>query len=66
MGRKQIEYRDPATLTPYENNPRDNDASVPRVKASIQEFNFQNPILVDPDGVVIAGHTRLKAALELG
>lgn len=66
MGRKQIEYRDPATLTPYENNPRDNDASVPRVKASIQEFHFQNPILVDPDGVVIAGHTRLKAALELG
>ena len=66
MGRKQIEYRDPATLTPYENNPRDNDASVPRVKASIQEFHFQNPILVDPDGVVIAGHTRLRAALELG
>ena len=66
MGRKRIEYRDPATLTPYENNPRDNDASVPRVKASIQEFHFQNPILVDPDGVVIAGHTRLKAALELG
>ena len=66
MGRKSIEYRDPATLTPYENNPRDNDASVPRVKASIQEFHFQSPILVDPDGVVIAGHTRLKAALELG
>ena len=66
MGRKRIEYRDPATLTPYENNPRDNEASVPRVKASIQEFHFQNPILVDPDGVVIAGHTRLKAALELG
>ena len=66
MGRKQIEYRDPATLTPYANNPRDNEASVPRVKASIQEFHFQNPILVDPDGVVIAGHTRLKAALELG
>ena len=66
MGRKSIEYRDPATLTPYPNNPRDNDASVPRVKASIQEFHFQSPILVDPDGVVIAGHTRLKAALELG
>ena len=66
MGRKQIEYRDPADLIPYENNPRDNDASVPRVKASIQEFHFQSPILVDPDGVVIAGHTRLKAALELG
>ena len=66
MGRKRIEYRDPATLTPYANNPRDNEASVPRVKASIQEFHFQNPILVDPDGVVIAGHTRLKAALELG
>ena len=47
MGRKSIEYRDPATLTPYANNPRDNEASVPRVKASIQEFHFQNPILVD-------------------
>lgn len=66
MGRKTIEYRDPASLTPYENNPRDNDASVPRVAESIREFGFQAPIIVDADGVIIAGHTRLKAALGLG
>lgn len=57
---------DPAELTPYENNPRDNDASVPRVMASIREFGFKQPIVVDKDNVVIVGHTRLKAALELG
>lgn len=61
-----ITMMDPAKLTPYENNPRDNDASVPRVKASIQEFGFKQPIVATSDGTIIAGHTRLKAALELG
>ena len=62
----QVEMMDPARLTPYENNPRDNDASVPRVMASIREFGFKQPIVVDKDLTVIVGHTRLKAALELG
>ena len=53
-------------LTPYENNPRDNDDAVPAVRASIEEFDWQQPIVVDEDGVIIIGHTRYKAALAMG
>lgn len=53
-------------LTPYENNPRINDAAVPAVKESIKEFGFKVPIVVDAAGTIIAGHTRYKAAMELG
>ena len=53
-------------LTPYENNPRDNDDAVPAVRASIEAFGWQQPIVVDEDGVIIVGHTRYKAALEMG
>ena len=53
-------------IRPYENNPRFNEASVDKVAASIKEFGFRNPIIVDKDGVIIAGHTRYKAAQRLG
>ena len=53
-------------IRPYENNPRDNAPAVPAVVASIERFGFRNPILVDGDGVIIEGHTRRLAALELG
>lgn len=53
-------------IIPYENNPRYNDGAVDSVVKSISEFGFQQPIVVDPDGVVIAGHTRLKAAVKMG
>lgn len=53
-------------LKPYENNPRNNAAAVSYVANSIKEFGFKNPVIIDKDGVVIAGHTRLKAAEELG
>ena len=53
-------------LIPYERNPRKNDPAVEAVAASIREFGFQSPIILDKDGVVIAGHTRLKAAKLLG
>lgn len=54
-------------LKEYENNPRLNDDAVEYVARSIEEFGFKNPIIVDSDNVIIAGHTRLKAArfLEL-
>lgn len=52
--------------TPYENNPRVNDGAVEAVANSIREFGFQSPIIVDGEGVIIAGHTRLKAAQSLG
>ena len=53
-------------LIPYENNPRNNDGAVDAVAASIKEFGFKIPIIVDKDMVVVAGHTRLKAAKKLG
>lgn len=53
-------------LVPYENNPRKNDEAVSKVAESIREFGFKVPIIVDKDNVIVAGHTRLKAAQELG
>lgn len=53
-------------IKPYENNPRDNDDAVDAVANSIKEFGWQQPIVVDADGVIIAGHTRYKAAKKLG
>ena len=49
-------------IIPYENNPRKNEAAVEKVAASIHEFGFKNPIIVDSENVIVAGHTRLKAA----
>ena len=53
-------------LRPYENNPRKNDAAVEYVANSIKEFGFKVPIVIDKNNVIVAGHTRLKAAAELG
>lgn len=62
----QVELRPIGSIKPYENNPRLNDAGVDAVAASIREFGFRQPIVVDEDGVIIVGHTRYKAALKLG
>jgi DNA modification methylase len=62
----QVEMRPLASIKPYENNPRLNDAAVDAVAASILEFGFRQPIVVDEDGIIIVGHTRYKAALKLG
>jgi DNA modification methylase len=61
----QIEYWPLAKVTPYDNNPRNNTAAVEPVANSIKAFGFQSPIIVDKDGVIIAGHTRYKAARKL-
>ncbi len=53
-------------VRPYENNPRNNDDAVDAVAASIKEFGFAQPLVVDSDSVIIVGHTRLKAAQKLG
>lgn len=53
-------------LKAYENNPRNNEQAVDKVAASIEEFGFKVPIIIDRDNVIIAGHTRLLAAKELG
>lgn len=61
--KQQILYTDPLDLIPYENNPRINDYAVKKVMESIEEFGFRNPVLVDKDMVIIAGHTRREAAI---
>src|SRR5262249_39463560 len=61
-----VEMRPINSIRPYENNPRQNDAGVDAVAASIREYGFRQPIVVDEDGVIIVGHTRYKAALKLG
>lgn len=53
-------------IIPYSNNPRNNDAAVDAVAASIHEFGFRNPVILDKKNVVVCGHTRLKAAQKLG
>ena len=58
----KVAQRPIADITPYEKNPRQNDEAVAAVAASIREFGFRQPIVVDEDGVIIAGHTRFKAA----
>lgn len=54
------------SIRPYERNPRKNEPAVNAVAASISEFGFKVPIVVDADGVIVAGHTRYKAAQKLG
>lgn len=54
----------PRDLKPYMKNPRKNDHAVDGVVDSIKEFGFLQPILVDPDLLIITGHTRWKAALK--
>ena len=55
-----------ADIRPYKKNPRHNEGAVEAVARSIKEFGWQQPIVVDKDMVVIVGHTRLKAAEQLG
>lgn len=61
----KIIYRKTADLKPYKNNPRINDEAVEATKESIILHGFVNPLIIDRDNVIIAGHTRLKAAQEL-
>jgi site-specific DNA-methyltransferase (adenine-specific) len=62
----KIIYKSVEDLIPYADNPRKNDKAVDLVAESIQQVGFKNPIITDGDGVIIAGHTRLKAARKLG
>lgn len=52
-------------IKPYPNNPRKNDDAVTATANSIKEFGWQQPIIVDKDNIIIAGHTRYKAAKQL-
>jgi ParB-like chromosome segregation protein Spo0J/DNA modification methylase len=64
---RQIEARSIDSLIPYANNSRTHsDAQVSQVAASIKEFGFTNPVLIDEQGGIIAGHGRVMAAKKLG
>lgn len=52
-------------LVMYENNPRKNDEAVKYVAESISQFGFKVPVIIDKDNVIVAGHTRVKAAKKL-
>jgi len=62
----KIELWKTSDIQPYPGNPRLNDEAVAAVAASIREFGFRQPIVVDAEGVIICGHTRWKAAQHLG
>lgn len=65
--RPKLEYLKPSELVPYERNARTHsDEQIEQIKASIAEFGFTNHVLIDRDGVIIAGHGRVTAAKEMG
>lgn len=66
MKNLNIVYKNVDELQPYENNPRINDEAVQYVAESIKQFGFKVPIIIDSNNIIVAGHTRLKAAIELG
>lgn len=66
MDREKIVYKKVSELHLNEKNPRKNDAAVDIVAKSIQEFGFKNPLIIDSNGKVWCGNTRLKASKKLG
>ena len=61
----QIISKNIEEIKEYENNPRNNDNAVEYVARSIKDFGFKMPIIIDKNNVIVAGHTRYKAAKEL-
>jgi site-specific DNA-methyltransferase (adenine-specific) len=61
-----VKQMDIKNIRPYENNPRKNDKGVDTVADSIQQYGWQQPIVVDKNMVIIVGHTRFRAAKKLG
>ena len=64
--KEKITYLSPEELIPYEYNAREHNTEIEFLKNSISEFGFRNPILIDANNVIIAGHGRRIAAMELG
>lgn len=66
MKEREVQYCSPEDLIPYEKNPRDNRLAIDDVVRSIEEYGFTNPILVNEEKVILAGHTRREAAILAG
>ena len=62
----RLKSMDMADIHPYPNNPRKNDGAIDAVAESIRQCGYVAPIIVDEDGVILAGHTRYKALKKLG
>ena len=63
----RLEMWEPGRITPYDKNPRSlPQKAVDKVAGSLKAFGFQKPIVVDEQGVIIAGHVVYKAALQAG
>lgn len=65
MKKLRIEHWPLSKLAPYPNNPRDNDAAVDRMCASLKEFGFRVPIIATSSGEIVDGHLRYKAAIVM-
>ena len=65
MNKIQVVYKGINEVIPYGRNPRNNKEAIKYVEKSIKEFGFKNPIIIDKDNVIVAGHTRLLAAKRL-
>ncbi len=66
MAELRVKWVPIGEVRPYPGNPRRNDQAVDAVAASIREFGWRQPIVVDADGTIVCGHTRYKAAQRLG
>jgi len=63
----KIEIADITSIKPYENNPRKlSETAIEKVAMSLKEYGFRQPIVVDKDRVIVAGHTRYRASKKLG
>lgn len=63
----KLEYIDPRLLIAYENNSRVHSADqIDRIKRSIEEFGFINPVIIDENNTIVAGHARVESAVDLG
>ena len=65
MEKLEIKYIPINDIKPYKNNPRLNEEAIPYVMNSIKDFGFKNPIILDKNNVIVAGHTRLESAKRL-
>jgi ParB family transcriptional regulator, chromosome partitioning protein len=65
MKEQNFKYVSIKDVAPYERNPRRNDQAVDAVAESIKQFGFLQPIVLDKNGTIVAGHTRYKAAKKL-
>ena len=66
MDKLKVQYISINNIVPYENNPRHNQDAIPAVIESIKQFGFRNPMILDKENVIVAGHTRYEAAKALG